>query len=496
MLLALAIAVRGIWFGDPVIQVDEQYYLVIGDRMLHGAVPYVDIWDRKPVGLFLLYAGIRLLGGTGIYQYQIVATLFAWATALLIRKLASTVASARASWIAGAIYLLWLDFFTGQGGQSPVFYNALIAGAGLITLKAMGDDVSPTRRFRLGAVAMILCGLALQIKYSAVFEGVFFGLSLTWRQWRASAKPASTVVQALVWAGIALIPTGIMLLAYVAIGQTQAFVYVNFVSIFQRGNAPAPELLRRLGVIVLLMAPLLVALLIARRGQTWRTHDHRAHAFLVQWFGAATVGLLIFGTYYDHYALPLLVSLCAAIAPAFDVVHGKRRTGLRLAGILAAMGVIATPVSYYIITLRKGHADYIERVASIIDQSRHGGSLYIYDGEPILYLITQAPGATKFFFPYHLSEALEAPSIGVDPTVEMRRLIATHPAVIVDGALQPQWRTPERLEEQRNAVNPKTRLMLDRALARDYRLVAEVPRKKYFRRIWQYKGIRPAAPSA
>jgi 4-amino-4-deoxy-L-arabinose transferase-like glycosyltransferase len=496
MLLALAIAVRGIWFGDPVIQVDEQYYLVIGDRMLHGAVPYVDIWDRKPVGLFLLYAGIRLLGGTGIYQYQIVATLFAWATALLIRKIASTVASARASWIAGAIYLLWLDFFTGQGGQSPVFYNALMAGAGLLTLKAMGDDVSPTRRFRLGAVAMILCGLALQIKYSAVFEGVFFGLSLTWRQWRASAKPASTVAQALVWAGIALIPTAIMLLAYVAIGQTQAFVYVNFVSIFQRGNAPAPELLRRLGVIVLLMAPLLVALLIARRGQTWRTHDDRAHAFLVQWFGAATMGLLIFGTYYDHYALPLLVSLCAAIAPAFDVVQGKRRTGLRLAGILAAMGVIATPVSYYIITLRKGHADYIERVASIIDQSRHGGSLYIYDGEPILYLITQAPGATKFFFPYHLSEALEAPSIGVDPTVEMRRLIATHPAVIVDGALQPQWRTPERLEEQRNAVNPKTRLMLDRALARDYRLVAEVPRKKYFRRIWQYKGIRPAAPSA
>jgi hypothetical protein len=68
--------------------------------------------------------------------------------------------------------------------------------------------------------------------------------------------------------------------------------------------------------------------------------------------------------------------------------------------------------------------------------------------------------------------------------------------VIVDGVLQPQWRTPERLEEQRNAVNPNTRLMLDRALARDYRLVAEVPRKKYFRRIWQYKGIRPAAPSA
>src|SRR3546814_2283430 len=40
-----------------------------------GATPYVDIWDRKPVGLFLLYSGIRLLGGDGIVQYQIVALL-------------------------------------------------------------------------------------------------------------------------------------------------------------------------------------------------------------------------------------------------------------------------------------------------------------------------------------------------------------------------------------------------------------------------------------
>ena len=206
LLLAFAVAARCIWYGDPVIEVDEQYYLVIGDRLLHGAIPYVDVWDRKPVGLFLIYAGIRLLGGAGIYQYQIVATLFAWGTALIVRQLARKVASDRAAWIAGAIYLLWLDFFTGQGGQSPVFYNLLVAGAGLMTLNAVSRDVSPVHRFRLGAGAMILCGLALQIKYTVLFEGVFFGLSLVWRQWRATGKLAAATAQMLVWAAIALIP--------------------------------------------------------------------------------------------------------------------------------------------------------------------------------------------------------------------------------------------------------------------------------------------------
>jgi hypothetical protein len=52
--------------------------------MLDGALPYVDIWDRKPIGLFLLYAAIRLLGGDGILAYQVTATAFAVATAAVL----------------------------------------------------------------------------------------------------------------------------------------------------------------------------------------------------------------------------------------------------------------------------------------------------------------------------------------------------------------------------------------------------------------------------
>lgn len=489
LLLLVAFAIRGIWFGDPVIAVDEQYYLVIGDRILRGAVPYVDIWDRKPAGLFLLYAGIRLLGGAGIWQYQIVATLFAWGTSLIVRRLASRVASPRAGWIAGALYLLWLDFFTGQGGQSPVFYNLFVAGAGLLTLDAVDRGTSPARRFGRGAMAMMLCGLALQIKYTVVFEGVFFGLALLWAQWRATGRFGTVAAQGIAWAGTALVPTAAILLVYVAIGQTKAYVYVNFVSIFVRGNAPGLELLGRIGVIVASLSPLLAALWFAQRERASRLP---AYPFLLQWFGAASAGVLIFGTYYDHYALPLLVSLSAAIAPAFD----RPKTGLRLAAALAAISVIATPVSYQIITHRKGNAAYAGKVASIIDRARRGGSLYIYDGEPILYLLTEAPAPTKYLFPYHLSQTLEGPSIGVDPATEFKRMLATHPAVIVDGVLQPQWRTPERMKEQADLFNPATRALLDRALARDYRLVAQVPRKKYFRRIWQLRSLSANSPSA
>ena len=135
-LLVFAIVVRARDFGNPIVHVDEQYYLLVGDRMLHGALPYVDIWDRKPVGLFAIFAAIRLLPGHGILAYQLVATFFAAATAWLIasggRRLG---ASPLGALIAGLAYVLWLSFLSGRGGQSPVFYNLFVAGAAALTLR-------------------------------------------------------------------------------------------------------------------------------------------------------------------------------------------------------------------------------------------------------------------------------------------------------------------------------------------------------------------------
>src|ERR1700741_2926144 len=105
-LLLVALALRAWDFGNPVIHVDEQYYLLVGDRMLHGALPYVDIWDRKPIGLFAIFAAIPLLPGDGILAYQIVATLFATAPAWLVRPAARRIgATPIAAIAAGAAYL-------------------------------------------------------------------------------------------------------------------------------------------------------------------------------------------------------------------------------------------------------------------------------------------------------------------------------------------------------------------------------------------------------
>src|SRR5258706_182021 len=79
---------------------------------------------------------------------------------------------------AGIAYLLWIEWFGGDGGQTPVFYNALVVAAALAVLAAVRPDGPPGRLRRRGCGAMLLVGLALQIKYSCLFEGIFFGLVL------------------------------------------------------------------------------------------------------------------------------------------------------------------------------------------------------------------------------------------------------------------------------------------------------------------------------
>lgn len=115
MLLAFAVLTRMRDFGNPVAHVDEQYYLLVGDRILHGARLYIDLWDRKPPGLFLLFAGFRLLPGDGFLAYQLVGTACTAATGWLI-------------WLAAR--RMALGFPAGLAAGRPISYGCLCSAAG------------------------------------------------------------------------------------------------------------------------------------------------------------------------------------------------------------------------------------------------------------------------------------------------------------------------------------------------------------------------------
>jgi hypothetical protein len=455
----VAVAFRAVQFGNPIVHIDDQFYLLVGDRMWHGALPYVDIWDRKPIGLFLIYAAIRGLGGDGILQYQVVATLFAIATAGVIHRIAGRIAAPAGALAAGVLYLASLGMVGGDGGQAPVLYNLPVALAALAIVRVV-ERPAFDRRARIdAAAAMLLMGLAIQIKYTVLFEGAYFGLALMWLAHARKVPLPALVRMACLWALLGIGPTAVAWGAYAAVGQGDAFFFANFSSIFLRGQERASVTSGHLAAMAVRLVPLVGAAgLMLWRARRERGTPARAVRFVGGWATTSIGAVLVFGSYFDHYALPVLAPLVVAVAPVLGGPDRGRVRPIQAATMLflllySSVLTIATVTNH---RRNRGTGSEIAKMATFI-RSRLAGCLFVYDGDPILYKLTNSCLPSRWAFPDHLNNSREDGAIGIDTLAETQRIMAARPRLIVTGSAPlPQ-------------TNRRTWDYMQAALRRDYR---------------------------
>jgi hypothetical protein len=456
-LTLIAVIARWQTFGNPVGGFDEQFYLVMGDRMVKGALPYVDIFDRKPIGLFLIFGFIRLLGGEGTIQTQVVACLFVIGTAFLIHRMARRIAPPAGALAAALAYILWLNFLEGEGSQAPVFFNLLMIAAALMVSRAWrnrGENLAS-----LGAAAMLLTGIAIQIKYTALFEGIFFGLALMWTGWRASYAPARIIGLGLLWVVKALLPTALALGTYFAIGHGQEFFFANFVSMFGKLGDSAATSREGIATMAAILSPLLG--LAAFPPAAANPEEAFKRRFVQLWVLAAIAGLLIFGSFpTPQYAMPLLVPVTVAAAPHLGLGKGLRtfRWIMLICALVAGQLVIGA-----LIHNKGGRTEAAAITAAAMP--RHGGCIFVYDGYPALYRLTHSCLMSRYVFPGHLNMENEdsIKALGVDASDEVERIMKAGPETVIDD-----WPTFEFGNHAAHAT-------VVRYLARDYHLVLKLP---------------------
>lgn len=457
LLLGWALLLRGRDFGNPIIHVDEQYYLLVGDRMLRGALPYVDLWDRKPVGLFLIFAAIRLLPGDGILAYQLVATLFAAATGWLVACGSMRLGATRpAALVAALAYILWLSLLSGRGGQSPVFYNLFVAGAAVLTLRLPRLAAAGARRTIVanGCAACLLAGLAIQTKYTPVVEGAFFGLVHLWYLRRAGASIVGVAGAASVWALLGVLPTAVIVAQYWLRGPAvfDAFWFSNFASIALRKGYPAAKIAARLAGTTAQLLPFIVCTALA-----WRVRPRTAAMGIAfGWLAAALIAFAMIGAFFDHYALPLMAPLAMIAGP---VLARHRAAPFALLGY----GLLLFVARVALVPTEAASARAVGRVMAANDR---GGCPYVFAGDSILYLLADACIPTAYAFPSTLAYEAEQGATGVDEAAEVRRILATRPPVIVT------------MDEPMAPWNRRTQALMTATLARSYRQVLSVPREE------------------
>jgi hypothetical protein len=177
---------------------------------------------------------------------------------------------------------------------------------------------------------------------------------------------------------------------------------------------------------------------------------------VLQWLAAAIAGMLVMRSFSTpQYAMPVLVPAVLAAAPRLGKPGGQRKAVWL---ILAIAFVIAQLVLVSLQKL-KGQAPEAARIARAATPTH--GCLFVYDGYPALYRLTHSCLLSRFVFPGHLNMTNEgsAAALGVDPAGEVRRIMA----------LRPEKVTMDDPPFER--VNLKTYAIMERLLAREYRLV-------------------------
>lgn len=423
VLTIVTFIVRAAWFGDPNADIDEQLYSLIGLEMTRGALPFVDVWDRKPIGLFAIFAFAHAIGGPGPTGYQVLAALFtlagAWMTYLLALRLADRITAAG----AGVLYVFLISIYGSNSAQSEAFWVPMMLGMALLVIDTVHENAA-----RRALMAMLVGGLALQVKYTALPQCVFFGLWALWGQHRKGCSPAQLALNAAAYAALGILPTAVVAAAYALAGHWDAFLFANFTSFFDRlpsrsGRLRSDSLLFLMPVIGLLLAATYAAVRLSP------PQDRRTYAFVVLWLAASLATIYLPSTVYLYYFAALAPAVALFAVPLMDRRGALNIVPLTL--VLVGFGYLLFLPSQY--EKAEEHRVRMQALASAIAPyvGPEHDCLYIFDGPTALYPMSGSCLPTRFIYPDHQNNALERYSLGVSQTAEVARILATEPPVIV-----------------------------------------------------------------
>lgn len=420
--LAVGLAIRFATFGDPNIYIDEAFYFYVGQEMHLGSVPYVDIWDRKPPGIFILFwmfAGIS----KSVLAYQIPAWLFVSYTAFIISRIVLFFSTRSAALVAATSYLSLLLPLHGQGGQTPIFYNAFVATAVWLVLNS-SDDLG--RKFvpKKAWFAVLLCGLAITVKQTAAFEGIFLGLYIAWRLWSSGLRGTKFWVTVAALATLGALPFAACSAWFFIHGYWERYWFAMITSNLARPaveTAPfhnIPILLHALG---LLLLSTFGALLFQQKTIAFAPY----RPFMLGWLASALLGFLAVPLFVDHYALPLLVPMCVISAANF----GNSSPGT-LINLTIPVAAISLSNPFDLETHQKSRKMFND-FSEVVEANPSQSTMLIYDGPLLLYTLPKVSPATEMVFPWHLVSISEKGATFADQERELAKVLNDRPDWVI-----------------------------------------------------------------
>jgi len=425
--LLIALLLRFPTFGDANVGADEDFYLLVGQAMHHGAVPYVDIWDRKPLGLFLIYYFFATLGLSPI-AYQIGALLSVSFTAFLVNRIAGRITGRRGAMLAAALYLAACTILGGIGGQAEIFCNLLVTAAYWLVLRNLAQ-------LKMGAVprgihlAMLLLGIAITVKQTSAPLAIVLGLFVVALLMRSPRSRSDTWRSAILFVLTGVAPSVLIALVYFSSGYWPQFYEAMISSNMGKGHEAADMTEGRVLVIVARLGPLIsLSLLSVVQRSDWKKdlNNGRTGSLLIAaWLVGAVASLCVLPNFFLHYALPAAVPLSILSAPFLN----RRDLGMVVA--VASTAVLTDPGHTFDMRTIKASNENMAAIATAMREHAPRGTALIFDCPVYLYALSGLKPLSPLVFPDHLNQASERNVSLLNTRRELERILTSRPGVVV-----------------------------------------------------------------
>ncbi len=170
--VGLSLLVRLPFFFEAVIDWDESTFILVGQSLLDGHLPYTELWDLKPPFVAVAFAIFISLLGKSIASVRLAGALCVALTAWFTYITGRTIWTSRAGMIGGTLFVLIISLFpSGQAIMTEHVALLPLMGAAVVAITA--TKLTLRRLFWIGLWLTVATMVRLNLAYVTLVVGIF-----------------------------------------------------------------------------------------------------------------------------------------------------------------------------------------------------------------------------------------------------------------------------------------------------------------------------------
>lgn len=151
---------------------DESTFILMGQSILDGNLPYVELWDVKPPLAFFSYAFAILTFGKSIISVRLFGTLCVIVAATLTYYICRALWSKKVSLLAAILFIVLTGSLM-DGASVMTEHLAIVPLLGALALLVRSNQEAKIKFFLVGLLMSSACMIRLNLAYVALILGIY-----------------------------------------------------------------------------------------------------------------------------------------------------------------------------------------------------------------------------------------------------------------------------------------------------------------------------------